>query len=373
MQDNQSMLHLYVLGPGVGESIVIRLPDGKWGVIDCFCNKGGSSQSSIDTFDFLQRKHVDALEFLCLTHPHHDHYSGMIQLLENLRIKNFWQFPEMCGDDLLYLLQTFRQTSKEHEATALGSLLGLADRMRKQKQLDIEYVRGVSQIYPTSVTIGGSSPVSEIAIWALAPSSGISADYRSKITACFDKDYRLLSKAPRHAYHNYISIALLMMYGDTHILLGGDTIIRSWKATLQKIDNKSILSVDFVKVGHHGSANANDLPLWELFSSKRKPIAVITPFVSSRLPRQNVLKLIRQHSSDLISTCPEVLEPRTRERYDLSGKNSQKKLATLKKLKCHSYITRSSLNTGICHVRFDNNGHGETEFLHIGNNFSETL
>lgn len=54
-------LQVYVFGPNVGETIILRYPneaqDGElWGVIDCH---------SASVVDFLQEKSVDELEFVC--------------------------------------------------------------------------------------------------------------------------------------------------------------------------------------------------------------------------------------------------------------------------------------------------------------------
>ena len=41
---------------------------------------------------FLNSKGVHSLEFLCLTHPHADHFMGMSCLIRDLQIKAFWAF-----------------------------------------------------------------------------------------------------------------------------------------------------------------------------------------------------------------------------------------------------------------------------------------
>ena len=32
----KALLEIHILGGGQGESVVIRMPDGRWGVVDCF-------------------------------------------------------------------------------------------------------------------------------------------------------------------------------------------------------------------------------------------------------------------------------------------------------------------------------------------------
>ena len=73
-------LTIHVISSGIGESIVIGLPDKKWGVIDCY-TPDITDPSKNPTIDFLRKNGVKELEFICLTHPHSDHYRGLRDLL----------------------------------------------------------------------------------------------------------------------------------------------------------------------------------------------------------------------------------------------------------------------------------------------------
>jgi beta-lactamase superfamily II metal-dependent hydrolase len=64
-------LSIHVINSGVGESIVVELPNGNWGVIDCYASNL-ADPSSNHTLNFLRKQEVTSLEFLCLTHPHLD-------------------------------------------------------------------------------------------------------------------------------------------------------------------------------------------------------------------------------------------------------------------------------------------------------------
>ena len=46
-----------------------------------------------------KQRDVDQLEFLCLTHPHDDHYRGMSQFFDHFAIKYYWQFAGMTPED----------------------------------------------------------------------------------------------------------------------------------------------------------------------------------------------------------------------------------------------------------------------------------
>ena len=97
--DQSESLELHVLGAGKGESIILRCPGGGWGVIDCYALSLDDLASN-PTLQFLKERGVSVLEFLCLTHPHDDHFRGMSQLLEQLEVKHFWRFAGLAGRDL---------------------------------------------------------------------------------------------------------------------------------------------------------------------------------------------------------------------------------------------------------------------------------
>jgi len=68
-----SNLVIHVIGSGaIGESIVVQLPNGNWGVVDCYASSLPNLETNF-TLQFLLNQQIQHLEFLCLTHPHNDH------------------------------------------------------------------------------------------------------------------------------------------------------------------------------------------------------------------------------------------------------------------------------------------------------------
>ncbi len=102
MTTDPRRLSVHVLGAAKGESIVLQLPNGRWGVVDCY------ARSLNPTLMFLRESGVEKLEFLCLTHPHDDHYRGMSQILEEFPVAYFWHFGAPRAHDAL---QAARQLS----------------------------------------------------------------------------------------------------------------------------------------------------------------------------------------------------------------------------------------------------------------------
>ena len=78
-------LSIAVFGPGKGEAIVVRLPDGSVGVVDgCREPKDTETGRGDPVRELLDRIKCPELAFVCLTHPHDDHYAGLGRLLERV-------------------------------------------------------------------------------------------------------------------------------------------------------------------------------------------------------------------------------------------------------------------------------------------------
>jgi hypothetical protein len=92
------LLTIHVIGAGIGESIILELPNGQWGVVDCYASKI-SDETTNQTLNFLKRRKVETLAFLCLTHPHQDHFRGITHLLNRYKgkLERFWIFPARPG------------------------------------------------------------------------------------------------------------------------------------------------------------------------------------------------------------------------------------------------------------------------------------
>jgi beta-lactamase superfamily II metal-dependent hydrolase len=110
MTSDTALLKIYVFGSTEGESIVLHLPNGKWGVVDSFASSLKDSATN-PAYTILKRESVTELDFLCLTHPHDDHFRGMTQLLTDFAIKQFWTFFGPDPRDVSLLKNFFSRRS----------------------------------------------------------------------------------------------------------------------------------------------------------------------------------------------------------------------------------------------------------------------
>lgn len=304
MPSNLHDLEIHVLNAGVseGESIAIKLPNGLWGVVDCYARSLSNPQSN-PTLRFLQDRNVNKIEFFCITHPHEDHYRGACQILNKFQVKIFWRYDGPTSDEIDYILAYFAHEAENGDEVLkennkeLFSIYETLNKLssKRKNALQMEYIQSRKQLYPQEI-----DPESQIQIWSLAPSSKQVSCYRKKLFRCFDKE-KNLKKKMQYFDHNIISAALVIKYGKTHVVLGGDVDETGWKHVLKNFQ-KNWLYSNMVKVSHHGSSNGYNAESWLLFSKgDEKPIAVVTPFGRFDLPSKEAIEHIKRYSQALLS------------------------------------------------------------------------
>ena len=75
------LIEIYLLQCGHGDTILIRLPDDRWGLIDCYLPEQYGIRSRF--FRFIEEKKIKTFEFIFQTHPDRDHYHGMQAVIEH--------------------------------------------------------------------------------------------------------------------------------------------------------------------------------------------------------------------------------------------------------------------------------------------------
>jgi|GEM_PF-1919365 len=76
---------LVFLNAGQGDATIIRLPDGKVMVVDC--NVDDAPENIIE---YLKEAGITKIDYLVITHPHHDHVSGLKEIANNFEVKEVW-------------------------------------------------------------------------------------------------------------------------------------------------------------------------------------------------------------------------------------------------------------------------------------------
>lgn len=290
---SEPKLRVFCRGPGIGEAIVVQLPCGGWGTIDCYDRASGPG-----TLEFLRSKEVGCLRFLCLTHPHEDHYLGMSRLVRSFtgKIERVWRFPGFTSIDLCNLALTAMVRARfkgDPEAKDLldDYLLLLQALSKVKKNLSEEHYRQI--IAPVTLIEEDSYKVV-----AINPTTSSLEDFQKRFARIVVKDGPMLLAEEGGEMINSVSIALRISFGAANVYLLGDS-----QGSAIALD-KSTTDYSLVKIAHHGSHNglAADVITSELGSAAKVDHGVVTSYIRSRLPTDNMVSLYRQSCRTLVQT-----------------------------------------------------------------------
>jgi beta-lactamase superfamily II metal-dependent hydrolase len=296
-------LSVAVFGPGSGEAVVLRLPDGRVGVVDgCV-----EDAERCPVRALLEALGSPEIAFLALTHPHDDHHKGLGALALAARAANpgmeLWRPP--LSARYLRTLAAIEALQAEATDGRAGGGQGRAAKPARGLQAWLDGVDahtradgGLRTFLPDRLLLG--DPVRDpggVVVWALGPAD-VEVD-RAEQDLFQRVDRAVAEKRPAGARvaegkgaqfdPNRVSGAVLVRWGGAGVLLGGD-LLRSerpqagWGPALRQLDGAP---VQVVKVAHHGSAGAQDPAVWRGLLPELR-LAVVTPFqgAAGRQPPQ---------------------------------------------------------------------------------------
>lgn len=244
---------------GQGDSIIVEFngDDSNVGIIDCHKLNGKNP-----TLQYLVKNKVENLLFIILSHPHYDHYSGLLELLsfceeQNIPIK---YFAHTSSSHISYM-QWFEL---DEDKVALLETIFLKSIKLYEKGL-VKYIGNISQD------------------WEL-PLNGI---YRLKCLSPSDKESRQFSKRSKLLQNssrkkcsqaaNLLSTVFKITDGNNLVLLTSDAekeTFERFRATCMEdyFDENLILC----QVPHHGSANNHHSDFWRDLKRNKNSPAVIS-------------------------------------------------------------------------------------------------
>jgi len=330
MNETGRSLRLYVLDVGHGDSLIVQFPDGvSHGIVDCNLHKksntGFGQEYDPEKPKALAyfRSLVDSglqpvVEFVCLTHPHIDHYRGYEQLLEglmglNIPISEFWDFGVSARKAKAIMRLADTPTFKEQKDEML--------RLLRAKYKLIQ--NGTEQKILVNATRGFWKK-DNVEIDVLAPHANqfeVYSNYLGCQTAKEKQIYRRQFKLRRCLTDNkqpckcpiddnIISSALLLRFGSCRIVLAGDITNCSWRGILSRVEQIEP-KCHCIKVSHHGSLEGNlpytEKSLWDYIRFEgAKTVAVISGGYRIGLPHDDTIQALKTSGYQIYCTGPGV-------------------------------------------------------------------
>jgi competence protein ComEC len=229
-------LMVKVVDVGQGDGIIIRTPGNRFYLVDA----GAHANAMLP---WLEKLGVREITAMMLSHPHHDHYAGMPQVIAR------------------YPVKTFYDAGVPHTSAAYRRLLeSLLDK-------NIDYVM---------------------------PRAGDVYDWGDGVKAEI-----LHPDSPVYRNINDNSIVFRLTFGSTSMLFTGDAEVAAQRAVLATRPEK--LRADIYKVGHHGSHNATSA---DWLAAIRPALAVISCGLSNQYghPHAVVMELLHGRNIRILRT-----------------------------------------------------------------------
>ncbi len=332
--NNHDKLEVFVFKVGQGDHILLRLPDGKYGVIDFFYNKSINKPREppgLTHLKYLQenrRRQSNAdpiqLSFIHISHFHKDHITGLEDWIkwirqENIQVDNIW-LPDTLDpkDTALKIRQIIEETDNKSRITVLSKALKrsyaeFALKLKKYplypfkyflehlKGINIRYIREFDWVFPNP-----KDKSLKLKAFCIHPSVAIARQFTQSIN---EKSLKaiLCEKDDPAFEQNNISVVLQMQYGSHRLIFGGDAEIAGLEGFIndfppaQQQQHKINLSSNFIKGFHHGAKKSSSAAIWQAFLDDDIPsIIAFSAGKNKRYKHPNLktLKEINQHKSE---------------------------------------------------------------------------
>lgn len=266
---------------GQGDSVIIEWESAgisKIGIIDC-CKKGKKNP----VVDYLKTLNIKEIEFIILSHPHADHYSGMLELFDYIEtkkivVKKFAHSLFILGKDFYNYLKWV-----EIDTAALLDLQEIVERVGNLRTSGIiKKMEFVQERWREDLE-------ANIYLKCLSPGQGEAELYMAIVNGEPEKNKKAASSAANH-----LSTLFCLVKDDSYFLLTSDSEPETFIRLLdEKSHNELSEKALFVaQLPHHGSSKNYHQPFWEYVSKSEKRHAIASAGSNAKYkhPHFRVLK-----------------------------------------------------------------------------------
>lgn len=248
------------LDVGQGDCEILRCPDGRTVMIDAGDDRFNVTANAI--IPYLKKAGITKLDHVVLSHPHRDHFGGMIDLVgrvpigEILYSEDFFNNgdPESgSGDAALYgrMLQMIQEQQIPYRKMKTGQKLNWGSGLE------------VTVLHAADVEVEGLVRGPDHLLWPAG--TDFSTGVPRAVVASADPNLPKINA-------NDLSAIISVKHGKNTFLFTGDAESKAELKTLERYGDR--LKADVLKSGHHGSRTSSGRPMMEKVAPKYGVISV---------------------------------------------------------------------------------------------------
>jgi len=230
---------------GQGDCIVIEwVDDGEphVGIVDC--HAPGCRNAAVD---HLRSQSYPSVEFVVMSHPHYDHYSGLEQVLQyceaqKLPVKRFLHTARHARA----YLQTVVAPGERKDS--LHDLLGSVHRLKEKG-----VIKAYGSVEDTTKSIDLTD---DIHLTVLSPSE---QEYEEYLKTLYSDDLDEMASPDA----NWIATLLQIETNDWFALLTSDVVTETLRRVGIRVMKKESRKLRLGQVPHHGSENGHYKEFWK--------------------------------------------------------------------------------------------------------------
>ncbi len=282
-------VQLHVFNVGHGDSLLIEFPGPRWGVVDC---NSLTPAAEPPVLQFLRERDVRHLAFVCVTHPHLDHYLGLA------RVCDYFSTEGRSYDYFVDFGVPYPDIARATGATQTAHL-------ELQRLYQATHARFRSRTAGATRYLGWHHIHFQRGLSGRTPRRPVSAD-NIRIQALSPDPLQYIATlqrlAERRLQPNELCVSLLVECGRppraARLLLAADLEEPLWRMLALAYGEFAggPLWADLVKVAHHGSARSNPAWLWSEQLAARPadspahPLAVVSCSGGAHSPSAETLQ-----------------------------------------------------------------------------------
>lgn len=314
-------------GGGYGESIVAKLCDHYWIVVDSCVNPNTGEPLPINYLKSVGVNVETEVKLVVCSHWHDDHIRGLDKILDECKCASFALAVTTDHKKLLSFIE-FDSRSEKKESSSTLVLSQCLHIMSERSHCTT--IRTLQDRILLSDKIDGN----EIKVISLSPSDETLAEFEKEISDLMQYASQTNIKLP-DINPNDKSTVLLIKVNQHAVILGADLENKRHKCWSYILENSICMKnekISLVKIPHHGSETSYEEKLWKNYV-KCDIVGQLSPFkkASNFIPTKDMISKYFDKTSHLyITSYPN--KPKSKDRNKTLEKAIQQMNPTFKEI-----------------------------------------